>query len=148
MRSKFSINDVYRKDPIRIHPRQLAEIRRLVADRIAPIDDPVNPCQPDTAAKVTRDPETNKVLDVQAARPLQDFSDQHFKTFCECKDWPSKWPEDREWCLMEDIRERFYVHPYNFDSDSFESPEGFEFIEVEPFNGNNKEDKDKDKNKL
>mmetsp|Transcript_57646 Transcript_57646/g.140799 ORF Transcript_57646/g.140799 Transcript_57646/m.140799 type:complete len:631 (+) Transcript_57646:68-1960(+) len=141
------------KDPIRIHPRQLVELRRLVADRIAPIDDPVNPCQPDTAAIVTRDPETNKVLDVQAARPLQDFSDQHFKTFCECKDWPSKWPEDREWCLMEDIRERFYVHPYNFDSDAFESPEGFEFIEVEPFNNkednkDNKDNKDKDKNKL
>lgn len=107
------------KDPIRMHPRQLHELKRLLADRIAPPDDPVNPCLADTAAKVTRDPETNVATDVDTARPLMYTSTSHFKTFCECKDWPSKWPEDREWCKMQDIYERFYDHPYNFQTDGY-----------------------------
>lgn len=104
------------KDPIRIHTRQLHELRRLTAERIAPIDSPVNACRPDTAAKVTRDNtvDSNKIVDVNNARPLQSWSKPHFKTFCECKDWPSKWPEDRKWCEIEDINERFYSKPYNF----------------------------------
>jgi hypothetical protein len=101
------------KDPIRIHPRQLKELQRLLKDRIAPMDDPVNPCQPDTAAKVNNDGT------VEAARPLQYYHPAHFKVFCECKDWPSKWPEDRAWCAIEDITERFYDHPYNFDTNGF-----------------------------
>jgi len=102
------------KDPIRIHPRQLNEMKRLVAERIAPKGSVVNECQPDTAAKVKRDPITNQVVDIAAARPLQEWHSVHFKTFCECKDWPSKWPEDRHWCTVEDISERFFDKPYNF----------------------------------
>ena len=100
------------KDPIRIHVRQLEEMKRLIKDRIAPVGDPVNSCQPDTAAKV--DEATNTV---DVARPVQQFHNAHFKTFCECKDWRSKWPEDREWCEIEDIYERFYGRPYNFRTD-------------------------------
>jgi Eukaryotic-type carbonic anhydrase len=107
------------KDPIRIHRRQLQELKRLVAERIAPPDDPVNPCQPDTAAKVTTDPVSNVVTDVDTARPIMYTSASHFKTFCECKDWPSKWPEDRNWCKIVDINERFYEHPYNFQTEGF-----------------------------
>jgi len=103
------------KDPIRIHTRQLQELRRLTAERIAPIDSPVDACRPDTAAKVTRDAmDPSKIVDVDNARPLQSWAKPHFKTFCECKDWPSKWPEDRKWCEIEDIDERFYLKPYNF----------------------------------
>mmetsp|Transcript_18166 Transcript_18166/g.41859 ORF Transcript_18166/g.41859 Transcript_18166/m.41859 type:complete len:590 (-) Transcript_18166:1488-3257(-) len=105
------------KDPIRIHPRQLVELRRLIAERIAPSDDPVMPCSPDTAAKVQRDPEDpSKILDVNTARPLQEWDRVHFKTFCECKDWDSKWPEDRKWCKIEDMNERFFEKKYNFDA--------------------------------
>lgn len=105
------------KDPIRIHPRQLVELRRLIAERIAPSDDPVMPCSPDTAAKVQRDPnDPNKILDVNTARPLQEWDRVHYKTFCECKDWPSKWPEDRKWCKIEDMNERFFEKKYNFDA--------------------------------
>lgn len=105
------------KDPIRIHPRQLVELRRLIAERIAPSDDPVMACAPDTAAKVTRDPsDPNKYLEVNTARPLQSWDRVHFKTFCECKDWGSKWPEDRKWCQIEDMNERFYDKKYNFDA--------------------------------
>ncbi|KAG7372538.1 alpha carbonic anhydrase [Nitzschia inconspicua] len=102
------------KDPIRIHPRQLEELERLIRERIAPPDDVVNPCQPDTAAKVSPEGRVN------TARPLMYHSpESHFKTFCECKDWESKWPEDRAWCLMTDINQRFYEKPYNFESDGW-----------------------------
>jgi hypothetical protein len=104
------------KDPIRIHPRQLDELKRLLADRIAPTGSAVNECENDTAAKVTRDSSSGKVLEVNTARPLMSTSKNHYKTFCECKDWPSKWPEDRQWCENTE-QERFYDQPYNFDTD-------------------------------
>lgn len=104
------------KDPTRISRRQLKELQRLIAERIAPMDDPVNSCEPDTAAKVSRN-DDGAIIDVDVARPLMEWNTVHFKTFCECKDWPSKWPEDRAWCLEEDIEKRFYEKPYNFESD-------------------------------
>ena len=100
------------KDPIRIHSRQLDEMRRLMRERIAPVDDPVMACQPDTAAKID-----GEIVDT--ARPVQPLHEVHFMVFCECNDWPSKWPEDREWCAIEDINERFYDTPYNFPSSGF-----------------------------
>ncbi len=104
------------KDPIQIHVRQLQEIRRLTAERIAPLNSTVNACKADTAATVTRDAEDpSQILDVNNARPLQSWRISHFKTFCECKNWPSKWPEDRAWCEIEDETERFYEKPYNFN---------------------------------
>jgi hypothetical protein len=108
------------KDPIRIHARQLQELQRLMADRIAPKNSAVNECQPDTAARVTRDSSNpRKILEVNAARPLMYNTSSHFETFCECKDWPSKWPEDRRWCEIQDINERFYDQPYNFITDGY-----------------------------
>ena len=78
------------KDPIRIQKSQLLELERLIRERIAPPDDPVMPCQPDTAAEVSPEGRVN------VARPLQYMVvEAHHPTFCECKDWPSKWPEDR-----------------------------------------------------
>jgi len=100
------------KDPIRIHQRQLDEMRRLLRERIAPPDDPVMACKPDTAAKVDGDV-------VSTARPLQYEHESHFMVFCECKDWPSKWPEDREWCRIDDVYERFYDTPYSFRTNGF-----------------------------
>jgi len=102
------------KDPLRISRRQLNELHRLLKERIAPINDPIRPCQADTAAKEHPD-DANKVW---VARPLQSTRPVHFKTFCECQDWGSKWPEDREWCRME-LMERLYDHPYNFESQGF-----------------------------
>ena len=102
------------KDPIRIHKRQLAELKRLLRERIAPPTDPVNPCRPDTAVKV--DTQTG---DVNGARPLQYFHSAHFKVFCECVNWPSKWPEDRDWCEITNQQERFFDHPYNFHTDGY-----------------------------
>jgi hypothetical protein len=90
-----------------------------MADRIAPLGSAVDECKPDTAARVTRDPaDSRKIIEVDAARPLMYTSYPHFKTFCECKDWPSKWPEDRAWC-NQDINERFYDQPYNFMTDGY-----------------------------
>jgi hypothetical protein len=108
------------KDPIRIHRRQLQELQRLLADRIAPKGSAVNECRPDTAAKVTRDASNpRKIVEVDAVRPIMYTSYPHFETFCECKDWPSKWPEDRKWCEIQDINERFYERPYNFMTEGY-----------------------------
>jgi Eukaryotic-type carbonic anhydrase len=101
------------KDPIRVHPRQIAEMERLLKNRIAPPDDPFNACQVDTAGVIDEEGH------ISVARPLQDFSYGHYESFCECKDWPSKWPEDRAWCEIKDIQERFYDHPYHFKTAGF-----------------------------
>lgn len=99
------------KDPALIHPNQLQEMKRLIAERVAPYDDPIAACKPDTAAKVSSQG------DVYAARPLQEFSENgHVMTFCECKDWVSKWPEDREWCKIGDIEERFFARKFNWEA--------------------------------
>jgi hypothetical protein len=97
------------KDPIRVHPRQIQEMERLIRERIAsPSEGDDFRCQPDTAAEVLPDGR------ISVARPVQEFTNAHAMTFCECKDWKSKWPEDREWCGIQDINERFYETPYNF----------------------------------
>jgi len=101
------------KDPIRIHPRQLVEMQRLIKERIAPKNAPLMACQPDTAAKIMSDgaPDT--------ARPLQYESPAHNLVFCECPNWPSKWPEDRAWCRIQNLTDRLYDHPYNFETNGF-----------------------------
>ena len=101
------------KDPIRVSRRQIDEMHRLLRERIAPFDDPVRPCQPDTAAK--RFPNSTRV---SVARPIQSTRGVHFKVFCECADWTSKFPEDQKWCEMDKL-DRFYRHPYNFETDTF-----------------------------
>jgi Eukaryotic-type carbonic anhydrase len=103
------------KDPIRISRRQLTELHRLLRERIAPVDDPLASCQPDTAAKIVNE-ETGQVT---TARPLQSNHRNHYTVFCECLNWPSKWTEDQEWCQEEDIYARFYDRPYNFVTDGF-----------------------------
>lgn len=101
------------KDPIRVSRRQIDEMHRLLRERIAPADDPVRPCLLDTAAK--RFPNSDRI---SVARPVQSTRGVHFKVFCECDDWTSKWPEDQEWCAMEKL-DRLYRHPYNFETDTF-----------------------------
>jgi hypothetical protein len=103
------------KDPIRISQRQLYELHRLIKDRIAPIDDPLRPCQPDTAAAPDPDGDPNKIW---VARPLQETHDAHYETFCECKDWKSKWLEDQAWCQMEE-QVRLFQQPYNYKTVGF-----------------------------
>jgi Eukaryotic-type carbonic anhydrase len=98
------------KDPIRVHKRQIEELNRLLAWRIAPSPS----CEPDTAGRVSRD--GNRV---DLNRDTQYIHLQHRLVFCECKDWPSKFPSDKEWCT--DWKEgsaepRFYERPYSFDS--------------------------------
>lgn len=103
------------KDPIRVTQRQIDEMHRLLRERIAPKNDPIRSCKADTAAK--QDPiDPNKVW---LARPLQETHRAHFKVFCECKNWKSKFIEDQEWCKMKDDAERLYQHPYNFKTQGF-----------------------------
>jgi hypothetical protein len=102
------------KDPIRVHPRQIAEMERLLAHRIAEPDDPNYACQPDTAGKFV-----NGTTDrVSVARPLQSVSSAHYAMFCDCQRWVSHWKEDQQWCEM-DLQTRLFQHPYNFMTNSF-----------------------------
>ena len=49
-----------------------------MADRIAPSDDPIVPCQADTVAEVRRDPnDPRQILEVTAARPVQSTTKAH-----------------------------------------------------------------------
>lgn len=101
------------KDPIRVHPQQIQEMERLIKSRIAPQEEGRGfRCRPDTAGVVTADGH------ISVSRPLQNFS-HHVMTFCECKNWRSRWPDDREWCDINDVQERFFEHPYNFRTDGF-----------------------------
>jgi Eukaryotic-type carbonic anhydrase len=102
------------KDPIRISKRQVSELNRLLRERIAPMDDPINSCQPDTAGKVDA---TTGLIDV--ARPLQQNARPHYTVFCECADWISKWNEDQGWCTETEQLVRFYDRPYNFETSGF-----------------------------
>jgi hypothetical protein len=102
------------KDPIPVAQRQIDELQRLMGERIAPAGSRHNECDPDHAGKL-REGTTNKF---DFARPVQSFHKLHRKVFCECKDWKSKFPEDRGWCDR-NIFDRFYNHPYNFDAADF-----------------------------
>ena len=104
------------KDPIRISKRQLEEMHRLLKERIAPIDSPVNACQPDTAAKPHPDDPENKVW---VARPVQSTHKAHHTVFCECDNWGSKFKEDKEWCRIKDKAQRFYTRPYNYETTGY-----------------------------
>lgn len=98
------------KDPLRVHSRQIAELHRLLAWRLD-----ADTCTKETAGIVSPDGNT-----IELNREVQYVHTQHRKVFCECKDWPSKFQNDREWCRRwnEDVNhDRFYRHPYSFDSD-------------------------------
>jgi len=103
------------KDPIRVSRRQIKELHRLLRERIAPPDDPIRPCRPDTAAK----PDPDDPSKVSTARPLQSYHEAHFKVFCECENWGSKWNEDKAWCQIQDKNERLFDHPYNYRTEGF-----------------------------
>jgi len=99
------------KDPIRVAPHQIKELQRLIAWRLG------DNCQVDTAGKPTDNPD---VVDV--SRALQSTHRLHRMVFCECKDWPSKFPGDREWCRKwqtTDAAERLLQNPYNWPSNGF-----------------------------
>lgn len=100
------------KDPIRVSPHQMRELERLIAWRLG------DQCQVDTAGKPTASPDA-----VDVARPLQSYHRLHRMVFCECKDWPSKFPGDRQWCRnwqTNPAEERLFQNPYNFPSNGFD----------------------------
>lgn len=97
------------KDPMRVHPRQIAELNRLMAWRLNP-----KTCRKETAGVVSSDGNS-----INVSRDVQYRHLAHRDTFCECKDWPSKFENDKEWCRNweEDVNfNRFYVDPYSFKS--------------------------------
>jgi Eukaryotic-type carbonic anhydrase len=101
------------KDPVVVAKRQISEMHRLVRERIGSKSDGNRACKPDTGAAVDGNGR------VTVARPLQESDKTHFKVFCECEDWNSKFKEDQEWCNIQSKNERFFKHPYNFDRNGF-----------------------------
>ncbi|GKY97302.1 hypothetical protein MPSEU_000688600 [Mayamaea pseudoterrestris] len=102
------------KDPIKMTQRQIDEMHRLLKERIAPIDDLIRPCQPDTAAGVYDGDDTK----VNVSRPLMQTTGAHYQTFCECQDWNSHWQEDQDWCELDQMT-RYYAQPYNYVTNGF-----------------------------
>jgi hypothetical protein len=100
------------KDPIKVHPRQIEELNRLLAWRLSTSGS--NECEVDTAGRLSDDGNT-----VDVSRETQYYHLQHRKVFCECKDWPSKFEGDKEWCKnwkLSNGEDRFYDTPYSFDT--------------------------------
>lgn len=97
------------KDPIRVHPRQIKELNRLLAWRLNP-----DTCSVDTAGVLSNNGNT-----VDLSRETMYYHSLHRKVFCECKDWPSKFEGDKQWCRNwkgDTDYSRFYSTPYSFNS--------------------------------
>jgi hypothetical protein len=101
------------KDPIRVAPHQMRELERLQAWRLN------DQCKVDVAGK-PREGSNGDAVD--SNRPIQQYHTLHRKVFCECKDWPSKFPLERAWCKnwqTNDPNLRFYENPYNWPQRGF-----------------------------
>lgn len=100
------------KDPIRVNPRQIKELNRLLAWRLSSSGS--NRCKTESAGVITRGGGT-----INVARDLQYIHPEHQLVFCECKDFTSIYPNDRAWCQnwqQDTSYNRFYKTPYSFDS--------------------------------
>jgi len=100
------------KDPIRVAKHQITELERLLAWRIN------GNCDASTAGNPRKD--NPDAVDVN--RPLQELARGHRMVFCECQDWPSKFPQEREWCKkwqQKDPELRLFENPYNWDQLGF-----------------------------
>lgn len=83
----------FMKDPIKVHPKQIEELHRLLLERIAPkgsYDGSSRECQPDTAAKEMDDGSAWAARNLQELDASGPGSDGHDNYFCECDDWGSK----------------------------------------------------------
>ncbi|KAL3909150.1 MAG: hypothetical protein SGILL_008201 [Bacillariaceae sp.] len=100
------------KDPIRVAEHQIKELERLLAWRMN------GNCDASTAGKARDD--NPDAVDVN--RPLQELERGHRMVFCECQDWPSKFPKEREWCKKWQTRDpelRLFDNPYNWAQNGF-----------------------------
>jgi hypothetical protein len=83
----------FMKDPIKVHPKQIEELHRLLLERIAPkgsYDGSPRECQPDTAAKKMDDGSAWVARNLQELDVSGPGSDGHDNYLCECDDWGSK----------------------------------------------------------
>lgn len=100
------------KDPIRVAKHQIQELERLLAWRLD------GNCDASTAGK----PRDGNPDAVDVNRPLQELERGHRMVFCECQDWPSKFPNEREWCKKWQTRDpelRLFDNPYNWAQNGF-----------------------------
>ncbi|KAL3916149.1 MAG: hypothetical protein SGILL_005311 [Bacillariaceae sp.] len=100
------------KDPIRVAEHQIKELERLLAWRMN------GNCDASTAGK----PREGNPDAVDVNRPVQELERGHRMVFCECQDWPSKFPREREWCKKWQTRDpelRLFDNPYNWPQNGF-----------------------------
>jgi hypothetical protein len=79
------------KDAIRVSPKQINRLERLLARRLNP-----ETCQRESAGKPRQG--NDKLRDV--ARPLQTKTNWHRLIFCECGDWESRRAADQDYCRL------------------------------------------------
>lgn len=79
------------KDAIRVSPRQIKKLERIIARRLNP-----ETCERESAGK----PREGHPIRRDVARPLQATSSKHALVYCECEDWESHLPADLEYCQL------------------------------------------------
>ncbi|KAG7370840.1 Eukaryotic-type carbonic anhydrase [Nitzschia inconspicua] len=100
------------KDPVRVAKHQITELERLLAWRLN------DKCEASTAGR----PREGNPDAVDVNRPLQEIKRGHRLVFCECQNWPSKFPKEREWCnrwQQRDPQLRLFENPYNWVQNGF-----------------------------
>jgi hypothetical protein len=79
------------KDPIRVSPEQIKILEGIIARRLNP-----KTCENESAGK----PSEGHAIRREVARPLQATSSRHRLVYCECEDWKSNLPADKEYCRL------------------------------------------------
>ena len=77
--------------PIKVAPSQIRALETLLSERIDP-----ETCEKDTAGR----PRADNSTAVDVNRPLQTSRPSHKLVYCECEDWESNLPADREYCSL------------------------------------------------
>lgn len=79
------------KDPIKVSPRQIRLLERLISNRVDP-----DTCESYTAG-VLRNQNSWRV---NVNRPIQTTTEEHRLVYCECVDWNSRAVNDEAYCAL------------------------------------------------
>lgn len=86
--------------PIKVAPSQIRALEDLLSQRLDPVS-----CEAYTAG---RPRESSTAVDVN--RPLQTHRLFHKLVYCECVDWDSNLPRDKQYCLLPMEERGVYNH--------------------------------------
>ena len=88
--------------PIKVAPSQIRALESLLSERIDPLT-----CEAYTAGR----PRGGNSTAVDVNRPLQTNRPQHKLVYCECQDWESNLPKDKEYCSLTTDERGVYLWP-------------------------------------